>query len=472
MSLNEPAVALAPLVGLATSCAGHVAAGWLTGGRRAAASLRLGIVAGLCVCAFISSLGLAGLGLDASEFLAIAAFNAFAYLALAYGYCSFVNLNVTSLRIRLLQEILLAKEGLPASEIERRYAAGEIVERRLDRLLAGGHLVLRDGRFHIGKRTLVTIARLNDLVRYAILGTFVAPGERRGHDLEKGHAMNTDSDSGADGATVCQLKPMPDPVDLTLFVACYNEEENIVATLDALLQALAQCACAWEILIIDDASTDRSVEIIRRYIDRHAGLPIFLKVNAVNQGLGRNYETAARLGRGTYYRLICGDNCEPMETFAKLFQCIGRADIVIPYHGEVPGKSWFRRKLSRTYTMVVNLISGYRLHYYNGLAVHLRENVLRCRVNSQGFGFQADILTQLLDEGTSYIEVPVSAHERTKGQSKVLTLKNVLSVSKTLLKIAGRRLLRLFRKPPAVIACSSARTGTLDCEVTSGRLAG
>lgn len=277
------------------------------------------------------------------------------------------------------------------------------------------------------------------------------------------------------GGDCLKIKPTPGAVDLTLFVACYNEEENIVVTLDELLAALDRVDCTWEILIIDDGSRDRSVELIGDYQKRHPGLPIHLVINEKNRGLGLNYEAAARLGRGTYYRLICGDNSEPTETFVKVFQLVGQADIIIPYHGEVPGKSLFRRKLSRTYTALVNLISGYRLQYYNGLAVHLRENVLRCETTSHGFGFQADILTKLLDEGASYIEVPVHAQERVKGQSKVLTLKNLLSVGKTLLTVLGRRLKRMFgrKAAPAMAATTPAEEATTTAsDVSQSRLAG
>jgi hypothetical protein len=42
---------------------------------------------------------------------------------------------------------------------------------------------------------------------------------------------------------------------------------------------------------------------------------------------------------------------------------------------------------------LVNLVTGNRLHYYNGLAVHLGHNVMRWHPNTRGFGFQADILS-------------------------------------------------------------------------------
>lgn len=49
--------------------------------------------------------------------------------------------------------------------------------------------------------------------------------------------------------------------DLTLFVACYNEEANIIDTLDTLIAALRECNLTWEIVVIDDASRDHSVEL-------------------------------------------------------------------------------------------------------------------------------------------------------------------------------------------------------------------
>ena len=44
----------------------------------------------------------------------------------------------------------------------------------------------------------------------------------------------------------------------------------------------------------------------------------------------------------------------------------------------------------KTFTFLVNLISGYHLKYYNGMAIHLRYNVMRWHPSSYGFGFQAD----------------------------------------------------------------------------------
>lgn len=233
-------------------------------------------------------------------------------------------------------------------------------------------------------------------------------------------------------------EPMRNELDLTLFVACFNEEQNIVPTLKTLLAALAQFTFTWEIIIIDDGSRDASVAVIEEFLRSHPGLPIRLYVNAINQGLAQNYIEAAFLGRGKYYRLICGDNVEPLETFVQVFQHLGHADIVLFYQ-DCSGRTLLRRLLSRVYTGLVNTIAGYRIRYYNGLPLHLRYNVMRWHTNYHGFGFQADMVTRLLDQGFNHIEVPVKASERKTGASHALTLRNFFSVTHTLLDLAIRR---------------------------------
>jgi hypothetical protein len=94
----------------------------------------------------------------------------------------------------------------------------------------------------------------------------------------------------------------------------------------------------------------------------------------------------------------------------------------------------------------VNLVTGNRLHYYNGLAVHLRHNVMRWHPNTRGFGFRADILCLLIDLGFTYKEIPVATVEQRRGKSNALTFRNFLSVSHTIIEIANRRLSnRLYR---------------------------
>lgn len=230
--------------------------------------------------------------------------------------------------------------------------------------------------------------------------------------------------------------------EITLFVACYNEAPNIVGTLDTIRAALARVGCPYEVIVIDDASTDASVNRVRAYQDAYPEVPIHLRTNRANRGLARNFITAASVGRGRYFKLICGDDVESEQTLVDVLLRRGTADLVLTYHENCAGRTRFRMGLSRLYTRLVNGISGHSIRYYNGLPLFRRADVLRCHSRTTGFGFQADLVTRLLDEGASYVEVRVEARDRSHGVSKALTWHNFAAVSRTLFTIGLRRLRR------------------------------
>jgi len=240
--------------------------------------------------------------------------------------------------------------------------------------------------------------------------------------------------------TTPAVSALPTPVFLSLFVACYNEQDNILGTLETLIKALQSTVPSFDIIIVDDTSRDESVSRIRKFMAGHPNVPIRLLRNSHNEGVATNYAEASFRAKGEWFRMICGDNVEPEDTLKAIFQEIGKAEIVVPYTVEISGRSVFRRLLSKTYTALVNAISGYRLHYYNGLLVTRTEYVRRWHSNSHGFGFQADLLTRLLSRNLSYIEVPVYGNERATGESKALTLRNLASVAHSLQNIAIRRI--------------------------------
>jgi glycosyltransferase involved in cell wall biosynthesis len=232
-------------------------------------------------------------------------------------------------------------------------------------------------------------------------------------------------------------------VDLTILIPCFNEERYIEATLEEVIAALKEMELSYEILVIDDQSTDSTFAVAERWQKDHRNVNLTVKRNLKNRGLSRTYVDGAFLGRGKYYRLVCGDNVESRETLVKILRKIGEADMIIPYHPIVPGKGITRLFLSKAYTMLVNTISGYNLKYYNGLAVHLRYNVMRWGPYSFGFGFQAELVTRLLDEGATYVEIPVEAtHVEKDARASAINWRNILSVMHSLLELLVRRIRR------------------------------
>jgi len=222
------------------------------------------------------------------------------------------------------------------------------------------------------------------------------------------------------------------PIELTLFVSCYNEEAYIEDTLKTVVASMALVNKTYEILVIDDCSKDKSVALVQAFIRKNPDINITLRINEKNKGLAQNFVDGAFIGQGKYYRLICGDNAEPMDTIVRVLRAIGKADMIVPYYVSAKGKNLSRRTISKLYTMLVNLASGHHMKYYNGLQVYLRHNVMRWHPSTRGFGFQAELLCLLLDKGLSYKQVPCVTVERRGGMGNAITWKNFRSVAHVL----------------------------------------
>ena len=233
-------------------------------------------------------------------------------------------------------------------------------------------------------------------------------------------------------------------IEITFFVPCLNEELNIKKTIDTIITAAKEVRISYEILVVDDNSSDSTVKAVEDFQKTYPEIPLILKKNKITQGLGRNYVDGAFIGRGKYYMLVNGDNAEPKEIIVAIIKKLDTADMIIPYLGENDNRSFLRRRISAIFTAIVNCTGGYSIKYYNGPVAHLRYNVMRWHSDTEGFAYQAEIITRLLDEGATYTEVAISNFDRNSGISKASNFKNFLSVTHSLLQILFRRIRKIL----------------------------
>ena len=96
--------------------------------------------------------------------------NAPAYAALSYCYFGVANLGHTSIRIRLYAEMAASRDGISIQEIERIYNEKAFMEMRLQRLIEGGNIIEKDGRYFVGDRKLLLVANIIFAAKRFILG--------------------------------------------------------------------------------------------------------------------------------------------------------------------------------------------------------------------------------------------------------------------------------------------------------------
>ena len=235
-------------------------------------------------------------------------------------------------------------------------------------------------------------------------------------------------------------------LDITFFVPCYNEEKNVTKTLNTIISAVNKTKFSFEIVVVDDKSDDLTREVVKKYIDENKSQSIILRENKVHLGLGRGYIDTAFFSRGEHYMLVNGDNAEDEEALVKLLNEVGKADMIIPYFGPNNNdkRHFMRVTISKAFTFIINIFSGYKIKYYNGPVIHKRFNVMRWSPDTYGFAYQAEIVVKVLDEKGTFQEVMIDNLDREEGSSKAFKIKNILAVSHSILQIFLRRLRKLL----------------------------
>jgi hypothetical protein len=87
------------------------------------------------------------------------------YLTLSFCFWTFLNLNITSLRIRVIRELLQAGGAIAVVELLASYSDAERLQRRLARLMNGRQIELVDGNWRLRSSLILIIARCIDVNR-------------------------------------------------------------------------------------------------------------------------------------------------------------------------------------------------------------------------------------------------------------------------------------------------------------------
>lgn len=92
---------------------------------------------------------------------------------------------------------------------------------------------------------------------------------------------------------------------ISVIVCAYNQEDTIARTLDSILRQ--QCHLPVEIILGEDCSTDRTLDVCRKYAERCPEV-IRLKANAQNKGIINNYFDCLLAAQGRYIADCAGDD--------------------------------------------------------------------------------------------------------------------------------------------------------------------
>jgi len=118
---------------------------------------------------------------------------------------------------------------------------------------------------------------------------------------------------------------------ITVIITLFNYENYITECLDSVAQSqISRLPAPIEILVIDDCSTDRSVEVVTEYLSR-SPYPTRLVKKAINTGLADARNLGLRLALAPYVFILDADNKIEADCLVELYQILESSDDISAY---------------------------------------------------------------------------------------------------------------------------------------------
>ena len=230
-------------------------------------------------------------------------------------------------------------------------------------------------------------------------------------------------------------------ITLSIFVPCFNEENNITNTLNNIKEGIQYIS--YEVLIADDASKDKTIEMVEIFKKNNPNINIKIFRNKNNKGIGFNFCATAHKASGKYYMTIQGDALLPGD-IKKIVNNIGKADMILTYF--IDKREILRRVVSKIFVIIINLITLNNIKYYNGSNVYLLENIKLCSVRGSGFGFSAEVITEQIRQKKTYTEIMINPVIKSPEISQLFKLHNVPSVALSIISTFLNQIIYVVKK--------------------------
>jgi glycosyltransferase involved in cell wall biosynthesis len=209
---------------------------------------------------------------------------------------------------------------------------------------------------------------------------------------------------------------MPDDpynLSLSVFFPCYNEAGNIERVVGRAREALPRLVTDWEIIVVNDGSTDATGEIADRLAadDRRVRVVHLASNGGYGLALRGGFDAATK----DYVFFTDGDGQFDIAELRMLLELVGRFDIIMGYRRR-RSDHLVRRFNTWCWTRLVCAVLGFKCRDVDCAFKLMRRALpLGMSLKSTGALINAELLGKAAARGLTFAELPVTHYRRCAG---------------------------------------------------------
>lgn len=200
---------------------------------------------------------------------------------------------------------------------------------------------------------------------------------------------------------------------LSLFFPAYNEAENISDTITSALAVAPEVAKEFEIIVVNDASTDATAQVVKDIAQRNG--QVRLVSHLENWGYGKAVKTGLQAAQYDYVFFTDSDCQFDLAEIRHLIKHVDTHDVVIGYRAKRMDPPW-RLVNAKGWNVLNRLLFDLKAKDIDCAFKLMRRDVVQpLELESNGAMVSAELLIRLKQQGIGYKEVPVTHLPRRKG---------------------------------------------------------
>ncbi|MDD3626720.1 MAG: glycosyltransferase family 2 protein [bacterium] len=224
---------------------------------------------------------------------------------------------------------------------------------------------------------------------------------------------------------------------ISFFFPCYNEEDNIESLVTASEEVLRSIASEYEIIIVNDGSSDRTAEKTEELMKNNSHIK--LVNHEVNSGYGSALTSGITSSRHDLIFFSDGDLQFDLKEIGKFLEKIDKYDYIIGYRINRKD-NLIRRFNAGLWNLVLRLTTGLKVKDVDCAFKLFHKYIFdQITINSKGAFASAEILLNLKERNYRYTQIGVNHYPRVKGTQTGGNPLVIFKAIKELLKFKFKR---------------------------------
>jgi glycosyltransferase involved in cell wall biosynthesis len=229
------------------------------------------------------------------------------------------------------------------------------------------------------------------------------------------------------------MKPKTLP-EISLFLPAYNEEKVIAQTITKSVSVLKKVAKKYEVLVVNDGSTDKTEQVVNKIIKRNKNVRMI--THNPNKGYGGALKTGLYESKYKYIAFIDADGQFDLNEIGSFIEHIKENDLVIGYRRERADSSL---RIGTAYLLKLWNLMWFQFWVKDtdcGFKLIKKDVVNKLpRLKTESAITETEFLIRAKRAGFKIKEVPVNHYPRTTGSSTGGNFKVIFKAAKETLSL-------------------------------------